>query len=429
MKLYRLLSLIFFFGIVINQIARAQVSNKKLEALQASIIADGFENVGIVQEGKHCYVFFENRRYRWEIDGLWRVLKSAEDLCSDSLNVHIIPLHQQIPVSEICLAARTQHLQTSMDVPPLVTRQTIQAKMNTDSIKVFQDKTKLQNKSFGRIDLIFLPGLRIMLNNPAQPIEWMISISPILQTSLWKGNLLSIQAMIPLHNELQYEYEGKFRMETATINQLFRLPGNVFVYASGGVFGFINKNGPENYFQRYGISCDVSKYLFNGRLGLGLTAGYTGLMSIYDGYIHNYPTDVKMNFALFAEYRQPNLDLTGRLTGGRFIYDDYAVKLELSRQFREFTLSFFVIKSTLKSFTYVWERGSVGGIALNVPIAPKKSFKPAAFRVNLAKYFNFAYRLRNIDPIATSYNTNSDWNNMFRNLNPDFTEKYIQERY
>jgi len=281
MKFQYLLFIFLFFKLLFAQPAWAQVPAAKLDSLEHALVADGFENVGVVQKGKQVYVFFENRRYRWEIDGLSRVLNKTESFCGDSVNIHIIPLHQRVPVTRVDIAAKNQAVSEGRSQAPIKPIPGMSALMNTDSVKSLLRPLKLQNKSFGRIDLNFLPGLRIQLGNPSQPFEYMISISPILQTSLWKGNLLSLQGMIPLHNELQYEYEGKIRMETATINQLFRLPANVFVYASGGVFGFINKNGPNNYFQRYGLSADVRKYLLNGRIGLRFTAGKTGLMSFY----------------------------------------------------------------------------------------------------------------------------------------------------
>jgi hypothetical protein len=251
----------------------------------------------------------------------------------------------------------------------------------------------------------------------------MVSISPIVQASLWKGSLLSAQVFVPIHNELQYPYESKLRLETATINQLLRLPKNIFVYASAGLFPFTNDIGHNIYFQRYGVSVDLRKYLFNGRASFGVTTGYTGMMSLSDGSLNYYPEKTKVNYAFFGEYREPTYDFTTRITAGKFLYDDYAVKLEVSRQFHELNLSFFVIKSDLKS---PGENGTVGGIALAIPIAPRKSPKPASFRVNLAKYFNFDYTNRIIDPVGRSYRTNPDWNDTFRNLNPDYVEHQLK---
>ena len=401
----------------------AQEKPEHNDSLVRVLISDGFENVGIYSEKKDVYLFFENRLYRWEIDGLSRVMKKAAAAYNDSTIIHVVPMHHQVPVTVVTTGVKT-YKEMGLEPPGIMIPNSNHfALLNCDSISTIRKKIKLQNRTFGKLDLIFLPGLRVQFGNFSHPVEWQVSISPILQTSLWKGSLLSAQVMIPLHNELQYQYEGKARMETATINQLFRLPKNIFVYSSAGIFAYTNKIGSNIYFQRYGVVSDIRKYFYNGRVSAGVTVGYTGLMSFDGGYLNYYPADSKINFAFFGEYRDPKFDFTTKLSFGRFLYDDYGVKLEISRQFHELNLAFFVMKSDLKS---EGEHGTVGGMRISIPIAPKKAFKPAFFRVNLAKYFNYEFTERNVDPIATSYKTNPDWNDTFRNLNPDFVEKHMQ---
>jgi hypothetical protein len=423
----KVLPRLILFSLLIFSLApetRSQELPNLKDSLVRALVAEGFENVGIYSEKKDVYLFYENRRYRSEVDGISRVLQKVAMACSDSSVLHLVPMHHEIPVTVITTGVKAYRekkaaAETGLSGIP------VRSLLNTDSVQALQKKIQLQNRTFGRIDLLFLPGLRLQYGNFDQPIEWMVSISPIVQTSLWKGSLVSAQVFIPIHNELQYQYESKPRLETATINQLFRLPKNVFVYASAGLFPFTNNIGPNIYFQRYGVSIDIRKYFWNGRASAGVTTGYTGIMSLNDGYLNYYPEKTMVNFAFFGEYREPRYDFTTRITAGKFLYEDYAVKLEVSRQFHELNLSFFAIKSNLKS---PGENGTVGGIALAIPIAPRKSPKPAPFRANLAKYFNFDYTNRIIDPVGRSYRINPDWNDTFRNLNPDFVEKQLNSQ-
>jgi len=421
----KVLPRLILFSLLIFSLAletRSQEQPNLKDSLVRALVAEGFENVGIYIEKKEVYLFYENRRYRSEVDGISRVLQKAAMACSDSSVLHLVPMHHEIPVTVITTGVKA-YRERNVTAETGLSGIPVQSLLNTDAVQAFQKKIQLQNRTFGRIDLLFLPGLRLQYGNFDQPIEWMVSISPIVQASLWKGSLLSAQIFIPIHNELQYPYESKLRLETATINQLFRLPKNVFVYASAGLFPFTNDIGHNIYFQRYGVSVDLRKYLFNGRASFGVTTGYTGMMSLSDGSLNYYPEKTKVNYAFFGEYREPTYDFTTRITAGKFIYDDYAVKLEVSRQFHELNLSFFVIKSDLKS---PGENGTVGGIALAIPIAPRKSPKPAPFRVNLAKYFNFDYTNRIVDPVGRSYRTHPDWNDTFRNLNPDYVGNQLK---
>lgn len=147
------------------------------------------------------------------------------------------------------------------------------------------------------------------------------------------------------------------------------------------------------------------------------------MMYIGEGYFNYVPNDNKFNYTFFGEYREPKYDFTTRVTAGKFLYDDKAVRVDISRQFRELVIGLFVIKSTLHS---AGETGTVGGFNVIIPIAPKKALKPSKFRVNLSRYFNWEFRERTIDPLATTYRTNRDWNETFKNLNPDFIDKQLQ---
>ena len=47
--------------------------------------------------------------------------------------------------------------------------------------------------------------------------------------------------------------------------------------------------------------------------------------------------------------------------------------------------------------------------------------------MKLAKYFDYEYRERTVDPLATTYRTNNDWNEIVLNLNPDYIKKQLMK--
>ena len=415
MKYFTFLGCLFLCFFILLTDLRSQELQSRQNLLIRDLIKDGFENVGVKQEKDDVYVFYENRAYRWEIDGLSRVLNHAANFFGDTTILHIVPLHEQVPVTIVTTTVgnykKTLTQQTANDLSV----HAIRVDLNTDSVSSIRKGIRLQNKSAKRIDLIFLPGLRVQLGNFDNPVEWQFSISPILQSSLWKGNLLTAQLFIPLHNSLQQSFEGNTRLETATINQLFRLHKNVFFNISSGIFSFRNKIDSYADYKRYGFVSDMRKYFLNGRFCAGGYLGLTGYITYSSGYFNYWPLE-KINYALYCEYRNPTYDFTTRLTAGKFLYDDLAVRVDLSRQFRELNLGLFVLKS---------EFGTVGGFNFIIPISPKKLMKPSYFRVNLAKYFNWEFRESTVDPSAATLNTNYDLNETVRNLNPDFIKKQL----
>ncbi|MCX6219811.1 MAG: YjbH domain-containing protein [Bacteroidia bacterium] len=408
--------------LLISTGTKAQKRSNSLDSLSRALVRDGFESVGIHREKNDVYLFYENRHYRWEIDGLSKILRIASSTLSDSTILHVVPMHYEVPVTVITTGVLDYKKRIDEPTGEYHQDNLVHTELNSDDLNSIRKILKFQNRAFGKIDLFFLPGYGLTLGNEDKPVKLKFSISPILQTSLWKGSLLSFQIMIPLYNELSQKDESKVRLETAMLNQLFRLPKDVFIYGSAGIFAFPNKISSDIIYQRYGIAADVRKYFFNGRICTGFSAGYTGMMYIGEGYFNYIPNDNKFNYTFFGEYREPKFDFTTRVTAGKFLYDDTAVRVDISRQFRELAIGLFVIKSTLHS---AGETGTVGGFNVIIPIAPKKGLKPSKFRVNLSRYFNWEFRERTIDPLATTYRTNRDWNETFRNLNPDFVNKQL----
>ena len=412
--------LLFLF---ISTVTKAQDQSNQQDSLVRALIKDGFESVGIHQEKNDVYLFYENRYFRWEIDGLSQVLRLASSALSDSTILHVVPMHYEVPVALITTGVLDYKKRMNLPAGEYPRNNLVSTKLNSDDLSSIRKSLKFQNRAFGKIDLFFLPGYGLTLGNEDKPVKLKFSISPILQTSLWKGSLLSFQVMIPIYNELSQKDESKIRLESAMLNQLFRLPKDLFIYGSAGIFAFPNRISSDIIYQRYGIAADVRKYFSNSRICTGFSAGYTGMMNIGEGYINYVPKETKFNYTIFGEYREPKYDFTTRVTAGKFLYDDKAVRVDISRQFRELTLGLFVIKATLHSDD---ETGTVGGFNVIIPIAPRKGLKPSKFRVNLARYFNWEFRERTVDPVATTYRTNRDWNETFKNLNPDFINKQLQ---
>ena len=421
-KVFRILIPLYFIFITASTMAQQTADPQK--TLVEKLVKAGFENVGIYQEKKEAYLFYENRLYRWEIDGLSQVIHTAASELGDSIHLHVVPLYNQIPVAVVSTGIQGYQKMVSGNSEMNPVDSSISVNLNSDSVRTIQRRLHLQNSPFRKIDLIFLPGLRFQYGNFSNPLEKRISISTIVQTSLWNGNLLSAEVLIPLFNDLQQSFEGDIRLEAATLNQLFRLPKNLFIYASAGIFPYTVRLTSSINYKRYGVSTEIRKYLLNGRLSAGGTFGLTGYMDYGGGNLNYWPIN-QFNFALYTEYREPTLDLSTRLTAGKFLYNDYAVRLDFKRRFHESTLGVFIIKSNYKVTPS--ETGTVGGISLTLPISSRKATKPSPFRMKLAKYFDYEYRERTVDPLATSYKTNNDWNETMLNMNPDYIKKQLMQ--
>ena len=224
MKYFKFLGSLFLCFFILLSDLRSQELQGRQSLLIRDLIRDGFENVGVKQEKGDVYVFYENRAYRWEIDGLTRVLNHTANFFGDTTILHIVPLHDQVPVTVVTTKVGDYKKTLTQQMANDLSVHAIRVELNTDSVSSVGKGIRLQNKSAKRIDLIFLPGFRVQLGNFDNPVEWQFSISPILQSSLWKGNLLTAQLFIPLHNSLQQSFEGNTRLETPHLGVAYKPP-------------------------------------------------------------------------------------------------------------------------------------------------------------------------------------------------------------
>jgi hypothetical protein len=374
----------------------ALAQNEVTNSLSSSLIQKGFENVAVKQAGKEVYIFFEDRRYRWDPEGIQVVFKEAKAAIKDSSRIHLIPMHHRTPITIVS--------GNSYDSPDYSIH------FRTDSVKSIFREARPKNSSLGKIDIILLPGFRVQFGNYDHPVEWQVSLSPILQTSLWKGMLLSAKVFVPLHSELQQNEENQVRLGTVAINQLFRLPKDFFFNLSTGVFTYPVRISSSLDYQRYGFNGDLRKYFLNSNLCTGASVGYTGQERFRNGVLDYWPMD-RVTYAVYSEYREPKYNLRTKITAGKFLYDDYAVRLDFSRQFKEVSVGFFALKS---------EFGYNGGFNFSIPIAPRKQLKPALARISMARYFNWEYSATTVHPSAATVETGYDLDDRMRFLHENY---------
>jgi hypothetical protein len=397
--------------------ALAQDYAGQADTFAKKLAEKGFENVSVACDKNDVYVFVENRVYRWEAHALGILFKEALGDFSDSTFLHIVPLHRQVPVTVISGRLKEYRGQTIPGKEFAFQGNLFDISFDTDSVKTIYSKIKPQNKSLRKIDIFLLPGFRVQFGNYDNPVEWQVNISPILQTSLWKGMLFTAQVLIPFHSELQQPGENKPKLGTVAVNQLLRLPKNVFLNLSTGVFAYANRITAGYAYQRYGFHADARKYLLNTRLCAGGYIGYTGQMLFSKGVLDYWPLD-KLTLGLYGSYREPHFDVDTRLSAGKFLYNDFAIRLDISRQFKEASIGFFALKSDF---------GFNGGFNFIIPISPRKRFKPSVARVNIANYLKWEYTSSTVNPSATTYQTGDDLDETMRFFNTGYLKKQLQK--
>ncbi|WP_428661386.1 YjbH domain-containing protein [Runella sp.] len=305
-----------------------------------------FENVQI--DGQRVY--YEQRLYRNPFIGLYEIKKSVRD-SADVLTY--IPLIQGIPVSKI-------HLGKSLEMSSLL----------PEEQKRYYAKLRfpLQRNNY-KFDFWLQPVFTAIFGNFTKPVESNTSLLLQSQVYLWPGMVLNWGILFPIVNDL----DGRpkiIRPAPLFLNQ-FYASGNHFVSASAGFF--MN--------DQYGINVQYRHTDLSKPWSYGLEAGYTGFYYYPRGGI--YFEDLKQLLLLAdVAYRFPTHDVTLKLSGGQFLWQDKGVRFDFIRQFTNVEVGLYITKT---------QNGSTAGFNFAVPIPPGKIAQGQHVRLRTTDEFRWEY--------------------------------------
>lgn len=369
--------------------------------LTQQLVEDGFESVAVLQAGKELIVTYENRRYRDELGAAREVIAGIQAVAREALEVILIPQNRMIPLIAIRAAVNQQRLPANGEL----SEARLEVNLNFESYWSRIKTLPRANASTGKLDLVLHPQFNVAFASYNNPVATQFNVAPALQTSLWPGMAFFAQLIIPLQNEL--EREGDYiRPGLVTINQVLRLPREVFVSGSLGYFTQ----------ERYGLDLDVQKYFFNGRAAIGANFGYTGHASYFKG-VWSYSGINHQTMFLNSEMRIPRWDLALRASYGKFLYQDTGWRVDLMRQFREVDFGFFLLRSAAETNT---------GFYFSVPIFLRKHLAPRRVRIRTADYFSWEYFYKGFPESGTRYQTGNSLNDFMKRLHPDYVNNQIR---
>ncbi len=382
------------------------------EKLTSSLSSEGFENIKVSFKDSDLFLTYENRLYRFEIDGLLKVFEIIDSsLTNEEIDrIVIVVQNKKIPV--VCVSTKKEILSSYMN-------KEMSQKEFADNLEIsFSVKeewlefknVETTNSSNLKFDFIFKPTYKFEFGLYSKPIRYQLNIAPSIEFSLWKGMSTLYELTIPLHNDL-LPREDTVRTSMVVLNQAFRF-SNSFIVSSS--LGYFTQN-------RYGIDIDARNYFLNGDLAVALNIGYTGFASFSGSKLY-YSDPYLWTGSCSIEYRIQKYDLTLGIMAGKFLSGDNTLRIDINRDFGEVLIGFFALRSD--------EGISNGGINLSIPFLPSKHLKPNFIRLKTNESLAYSYLLKTNtdDLIGLRYNTGYRTSDFIERLNPGFIKNYFQNR-
>lgn len=401
----------FFISLILS-INLFASNSEPIEKLISSLSSEGFENIKIdIQESK-LFLSYENRVYRFEIDGLLKVLSIIDKALTDEKieNINIVIQNKNVPIVFVNVDRQLlkRYMNKEIDSGVFVDNMEI----NFSAVEVWKkfENIKSYNSSHIKFDFILKPTYKFEFGLYSDPVRYQLNIAPAMEVNLWKGMTALYELTIPIHNDL-LPREDTVRTTMIVFNQTMRLSNFFFASASLGLF-------TQN---RYGADIDVRNYFLNGDLSVAVNVGYTGYAS-FSGFKLYYSNPYLWTGSCNVEYRFQEYDLTVGVMAGRFLIGDNTLRVDINRDFGEVQIGFFVLRSGSGI--------SNGGINVSVPFFPSKHLKPKFIRLRTNESLAYSYLLKTNtdDLIGLRYNTGFRVNEFIERLNPGYVKNYFKNR-
>ena len=218
----------------------------------------------------------------------------------------------------------------------------------------------------------------------SKPYEVVVNLTPGVKWNLGHEWKLTGQVIIPVYNDYGERYK-KVRLNMAVLSKEWAFHDKQFLKVSTGLFGM----------ERYGI--DV-KWMWpvNRWLALDAQMGLTGFCSMAVDWECSNLT----RFAGWAGARfyLENVNTEFRIRGGRFVYEDYGVKVEAMRHFKHCTIGLYAQYNDVDK-----ENGGFKVIMMIPPYkrkARRVQFRPASnFRLTYdMNGYGYAMKMYTTDP-------------------------------
>jgi hypothetical protein len=347
------------------------------DQLQRKLIAYGMENVRVAmlprEPGITVAVEYENRRYnRNELHGLGIVLGATA--------IHAPPAvtHMQVIVKEVNLPVL--QFTTAIDDFLDFVNQRTSASAYARTVQISNTlspqteaplaATPVRNRSWLKLDLFLRPVMSTMILTERSEADIRFGLNPEASMQLTPGAVVNVQGSVPLTQTDGFDDDLPApELQRALLHQALRLPQGPWSRALSGITQFsVGRFTPSEV----GLANETAL-----TLGEGWFFFRTKIARLGTSFDHLDRWEAWGN----GRVRYAPLDLTFSVAGGRFLDGDTGVAASVRRFFGNTSIGVFVRHT---------ERGSLGGIALGIPLTVAKELPPWRLRPRLPEVFAYS---------------------------------------
>lgn len=384
----------------------AQSGDEAVEEL----VKMGFENVSCTDTDDERVYVMQNTAYRLQGVGMAKAVDVIQAVgMPDNRNCRIVVLDNNVPQYSLFYEWQDNDKDGKADV----SRADWEASYELgDSWKV-ASKTKKENRSLFKTDIVVYPQVQYRNYIINKIYTFLITVSPAVEISLWPGNKLTGQVIIPILNEYGESYgRSQIRQGYITISQDYRWK-NLFLT---GTFGTYN-----NF--RWGADLQA-KYVFKDpRFALDGEIALTG-RSWFDHWRWKVGKMKDLTWSLGGSFYWPRFNVKFDLHAQQYLLGEKGVQFQFMRHFRYASIGFYARK-VFKSDA--GNHGVNGGFRFAINLPPYK-YKRRGYvpRIMPSDNINTTYNAGNEERYGRSFAPRADRNFGTQNsFNPIFIKSEL----
>lgn len=366
---------------------------------EASLNELGFENVRMVADGNSIYVALEDPSHRGTFRGAVAALK---ELYRQSPELrHVYMNIEEYGVARVCVNALRSddgwNVTVGYDVEP---------------VKNALRDVKSSKSAYGKIDVSLIPIVSLNNHLYDRLFEVGLFFSPSFSTSLWKGNRIIVQPLIPVYtNYDKYNSHKNVRLGVATISQ------DVFEDEH-----WTGKVALGSFYQDVVGGYGEVGYRLNSKLDLGVHFGYSYTSLFYDSKWY-LGKPVLCNAMLKGSYYEPRYSFQIQFQCGRFMFGDWGGRLDVTRHYGEYAIGVYGILTGGEHN---------GGFHFAIPFGGKRQKRNGFFRVRLPEYYDMQYSMVSYwrytwERMGREFEEIPDKNRSAHYWQAEYIEKYINK--
>jgi opacity protein-like surface antigen len=312
-------------------------AKEMVRSIHEAVQRAGFHDVSVYTDGEEIVAEFGNDQYLRDQKAAGRVLRILLfHAPPDARRITAVVRRRDMAMARISVRPKDFEKFIFGEIPERIFEKLAEVRVAESAVRDPEAFIGTERSRGDRLGYGVKPEIETYLLDEKDYVQVRVGVKPWAVMSLWQGASLYARYDVPFYSNIESsvtpppdavrsdiaEYLGRsYTFERLMVDQALRLGDRTFARISAG---YLEK-------MYAGVSGEILSYLGEGKLALGLEADYA--LKREPGA--QFDLTGQKNYTVLgnAYYSYPKMGLSANAKFGRFLYGDYGVRFEVTREY------------------------------------------------------------------------------------------------